>query len=474
MKDKGTYSYDGDIQELFLKASDRLNSAVEHTIGPNGSNSAVPVQNDFLSIINDGKSIIERISSDEPALKLAINTLKESSFATNKNASDGTTSSIVLQNKLLHNVLDYNKFNKELIDSKYLISIRDLLLDKLQSFKLEIKNEKDLKNIITVSLGGDTYTDLVYKAFENLNNQQKPALVKSDSTQDVSVDFIDGVNLSSVEINPVALRYMPLSVNEPINVIIIKQQVSRIDNAFAALLNKISKSNKKTVLIYTEIMPSVMDQILFNIQEGSLSIVPVLLRLHPDQFDDIISELGKYFNCNVIDDLNPYQTCYNSDEIFGTGTGYILNKGSIVIKNNNEDYSSEILPAKSSVINVGFTTFSQQDELYKRFEDAIGSTYNARNSGYVLGAGYTYFCLSSILKDLNDKRTEPIQQALIYIFDYLFESTGKENITPEILEFINYIEENIFDSYKVAEQVILNSFTVVSQVLSTKCVLVNY
>ena len=471
MRDKGVYIYEGDVQELFLKASDTLNSVVEHTLGPNGTNTAIPTSNDFLSIINDGKSIIERLSSDDKALRSAMNTLKESSLATNKNASDGTTSSIVLQNRLLHSIDDCNRYIRTAkIDSTYLNELKETLLERLKSFKKEIKTPEELKNVITVSLGGNTYTDLVYSAFENLSISQKPALVKTDSISNVAVDFIDGINLSDIEINPVALRYMPLSVSEPVNVVIIKQQVSRIDNAFAALLNKLSKSNNKTILIYTEIMPSVMDQILFNIQEGGLSVVPVQLRLHPDQFDDVIAELGRYFNCNVIDDLNPYQTCYNDDSIIGKGTGYILNKGSIVIKNINDEYESEILPAKSSVINVGFTTFSQQDELYKRLEDAIGSTYNARNTGYVLGAGYTYFCLGATL-DSDDFRESYIKDALSYLFKY-FSNCDDEPM--KMLDYIDYVEKNVYDSYKVAEQVILNSFTVVSQVLSTEYVLVEY
>ena len=470
MKDKGFYIYDGDVQELFLNASCILNSAVEHTLGPDGVNSAVPVQNDFLSIINDGKSIIERLSSDDKPLKLAMNTLKESSLATNKNASDGTTSSIVLQNKLLSNILAYNaRCNTDPIDSKYLISLRDTLLERLKEFKKDLTSDEDLKNIITVSLGGDTYTNVVFDSFKGLTKFQKPALVKTDSISDVSVDYIDGINLSSIEVNPVTLRSMPLSVSEPVNVIIIKQQVSRIDKAFADLLQKISASNKKTILLYTEIMPSVMDQILFNIQEGGLSVVPIQLRIIPDKLDESISELSRYFNCTVIDDLNPYQTAYKSNDIFGEAKGYILNKDSIVIKNDNEEYESDILPAKSSVINVGFTTFSQQEEIYKRIEDAIGSTYNARNSGYVLGAGYTYFCLATTLPD-DDPRALEIKTALCYIFNKL---CGTDD-PMQTLDFIDFVETNVFDSYKVAEQVILNSFTVVSQVLSTKCVLVNY
>ena len=97
----GTYLYQDDIQNLFLGASSKLYDAVAHTIGPNGSNTAIPTSNGFLSIINDGKTILETISSANFAEKFAINTLKESSYATNLEAGDGTSTTIVLQHNLL-------------------------------------------------------------------------------------------------------------------------------------------------------------------------------------------------------------------------------------------------------------------------------------------------------------------------------------------------------------------------------------
>ena len=96
--------------------------------------------------------------------------------------------------------------------------------------------------------------------------------------------------------------------------------------------------------------------------------------------------------------------------------------------------------------------------------------YNALQYGYVLGAGYTYFCLGSELEKI--KVNQPINAALSAIFNYLVPKV--ENSSLETLDFINEIEKNVFDSYKEAEQVILNAFTVVAQILSTKCLLVPY
>ena len=161
----GTKLYEGDVKELFINASTKLYNSVVHTLGPDGLNSAIPTSNQYLSIINDGKTILETLSSGDIAEKLAINTLKESAFATNKNAGDGTTTTIVMQHELLYNIQNYNINNEEQITATYLTGLRDNLLEELKEFKKDIQSDDDLKNIITVSLGSNKFTDIVFNAF---------------------------------------------------------------------------------------------------------------------------------------------------------------------------------------------------------------------------------------------------------------------------------------------------------------------
>ena len=473
MNNKGTYIYnDMTVNDVFIHASQILNDAIAHTIGPKGLNTAIPTSNGYLSIINDGKTILESLSSDNPAIKLALNTLKESSFATNQNAGDGTTSTIILQHHLLGEILRHNSDSimagdPDLVTTaETVLAARDKILNFIPTLKKEIQSDEDLLKVITVSLGSPELAPVVLEAFKGLNKDQKPSLLKTVDTTETEVISIDGVSLAPVEVNPVILRNMPVTANEPLNVIVLKQQVSRLDKPFASLLQKMASSDKKTLLLYTEMMPSVLDQILFNVQEGSLNVIPVRLACSIDKVDSIVVELSKYFNLLPMDDLNPYQTTFNNPAIFGEATGYILNKDSVIIKNDNPDYSSSILPSKSTAIQVGFVTYSKQDEIFRRLEDAIHSAYNAINYGYTLGAGYSYFTASLELED--EPENEPIRIALQFMFDYL--SKGEKSHQA----FIDYITDNVFDSYKVTEQVILNAFTVVSQVLSTQCIIIPY
>lgn len=74
--------------DLFCEASNTLNEAVIHTLGPKGTNTAIQNERGMYEIINDGKAIIEKLTSLEPDISPAMETLKQAAFETNRKAGD--------------------------------------------------------------------------------------------------------------------------------------------------------------------------------------------------------------------------------------------------------------------------------------------------------------------------------------------------------------------------------------------------
>jgi chaperonin GroEL (HSP60 family) len=136
--------------DVFLDASSILNKAVEHTLGPEGSNTAVHTQN-FYSIINDGKSIIEPLSSLDAEIAPALETLKQASFETNRKAGDGTTSTIVLMNQLLKGVKDELSVATPVDIANKLLQVEEKLQELIRDNKIMIDNRL-YENIAKVSL----------------------------------------------------------------------------------------------------------------------------------------------------------------------------------------------------------------------------------------------------------------------------------------------------------------------------------
>ena len=187
--------------DIFCEASQILNDAVIHTIGPNGTNSAVQNKAGYYEIINDGKSIIENITSLDPAISPALETLKQASFETNKKAGDGTTSTTVIMHSLLKGAAEYlNKYsNADPVELRHdLEEIRDRMLKILDKISLPL-SEEDYENVASVALGSTEYANLISDAYRFLPKGKRPVLIKSN-TDNIEVEKIDGVVLNKINL----------------------------------------------------------------------------------------------------------------------------------------------------------------------------------------------------------------------------------------------------------------------------------
>lgn len=142
--------------EVFKEASNLLNRAVSHTLGPSGANTAVVYgglqEHAKFQIINDGKTIIDNLTSDDAETALALQTIRESVLSTNSIAGDGTTSTIILINALLEELTKepYKKYSSFEI-CRNLTNIKKEILNTVESASLPISDEIPLSLIAETS-----------------------------------------------------------------------------------------------------------------------------------------------------------------------------------------------------------------------------------------------------------------------------------------------------------------------------------
>lgn len=314
--------------DIFCEASRILNDAVEHTIGPVGTNTAIQNSKGQYDIINDGKSIIETLTSADPAIAPALETLKQASFETNRKAGDGTTSTTIIMNALLQgakNSLISNKTNPIQLKNR-LNTIKNKLLEKLEETKIEIK-EDDYINIAKVALGSDEYADMIADIFKFLGKGKKPTLIKSD-TPNIEVEKIDGVNLT--KINLVSSLFTGTSEFRDIDIICIFEPLNRF-NEITQLLRKVQQTGKTTFLFYNQMSADILENILFNYTNGAIKLIPIGLGGYGKGTYSIMTELADYCNCNIVDN-NECKISELSKIIFGHIDYATLSLNQIILK----------------------------------------------------------------------------------------------------------------------------------------------
>lgn len=455
-----------DPREIFVAASDILRDAVSHTLGPKGSNTAVCTNSSGVyQIINDGKSIVQDLTSEDPALAPALEVLKQSCFETNRNAGDGTTSTILMTNALLHytyKVMEEKNINPVTMRS-ILEEMKNKLISSVDTFKKEI-NEDNYEDVAKVALGSDEYAKLVSDAYKFVGPEGTVAFMKEDR-KDVILECEDGVTLDKSEFKIIPMKEPRELYDCP--VVFIYEKIDR----FADIINLLNKSvefkGKKTLLFYNEMSWDASSNIYANVGDNRIDVVPIRLGSYGLATRDVMEQLADYCGCKMIDGISvKLSTIENLNEVFGKVRKSLVSESKVVLCTDNEikenvNYVLQ-LKNKSCIIKIGGNNKVEQEEIYRRIEDAVSSLGTAIKDGIVIGGGLAYKEAFESIR--NDDAYNFIDNLKNVIYDtIIYNITGQDEPTE-----IYNIDDNIFDSAAVIKEVIRNSFSLVAQVITTK------
>lgn len=367
--------------DVFAEAGQILEDSVVHTLGPKGTNTAV-LNNGRYEIINDGKSIIEDLTSTDEVLYPALETLKQSSFETNRKAGDGTTSTVVMTNTLLQECKKYledypNVSPVELRER--LETARDLMVESLEDLTIEI-TEDDYEKIATVALGSDKYASMIADIFKFLDKGQRPTLLKSNSDS-IEIEKIDGINLNKIKVPGNFFNETQELKN--VRVVCLYQSINRFQE-MTQFLKLCMKSEETVILLYDKLSVDILENLLFNYSNGTLKLIPVCLGGYGKGTYTMMTEIADYVGGVVIDG-SEVSIKDVSKIFFGDESYAILSKENLVLKSSKKVSKNYLhLKNKSVIIRLGGTNIVEREEVFKRVEDAINSLGNAIEYGVVL------------------------------------------------------------------------------------------
>lgn len=461
--------------ETYVEAAKLAYRAVAHTLGPGGTNTAVVNKKGSHDIINDGYSILSKLTSLDPAEAEALETVKLAAFETNRKAGDGTTSTTILTYELLKGAksyLDNNSITKVKLRN-IIESSRDDYIDILhQSMSREIKDE-DYESIARVSLGSPKYANAISEAYRFLPEGLRPSVVRSD-IPNVVLDKKDGIVLDKAEVIVPEDTFLhgPKEFND-VDVYLIYDKLDRW-NMIQPIVEQIIRLKRKAILFYNELSMDILQNLQLQIVKGYADIIPIRLGSLGVQTRTTMNQLAIYTNTTLIDGVE-VRLPKALNQINIGKIDYMLISNDTVIINNKDftDLDKITLPTKTCIIRVGGTNNAEMEENYRRIEDAVNSLGNAIESGISIGAGITYQRLA--LSD--DTTPEFIREAMESVYrTIIYNITGEEKINPDLDGLI--LADNgeykladdlkIFDATKVIEQVIVNSFTLAAQIITTE------
>ena len=411
-----------DGRQGLIAGIDKLAAAVGSTLGASGR--TVVIENDFggAHITKDGVTVAESIQVDDPVQNLGITMLKQAAKNTASKAGDGTTTSTVLAQALIHSFEEL-KGDYSFRDIKVGIDkALEQTLKQLDSRAVQV-NEKRLENVSIISTNGDkTLGKLIAEAFKQAGDN---GIVthQASTTGDTYIESVDGTHIASNSVSHHFFTNPEKEICELENPLIFLC-ATNIPNVrrIQSILEYAIQQNRSILLIAElESQPTAalaMNKVKGNIKVNVISPPSFGLK-RKDMLDDIAlltgakvvsEELGDSLDLigpevlgsagKAISDMEGTTLTFGTDEEpqeLSERIDYLretLNDEENPALSRHLEKRLSLLTGGVAIINVGADTEVELKEKQDRVDDAVQAVKAAKKEGILPGGGSALYWVS--------------------------------------------------------------------------------
>lgn len=464
--------YGEDARSSVLKGVDSVANIVKTTLGPKGRNVLIRNNLDAPIITNDGVTIAKAIQLKDNAEDAGAQLIIQAANKTNKVAGDGTTTTTVLAQNMIHEYLNYVNVNSDVKENvvqvqKEMINTSNQISDYLREIATPISSKEDITRIASISSGSDQIGNLIADAFEQAG-EYGSVVVEDSKTGEDGFESIQGMKIPNGSVSSFLLndRVSMKTDFYDVNVLIT---ADKIDDASELLpiLDFVVKSGKKLLILCDDIENEPLNMIIANKLKGlplNVSVIrlPGFGQLREDLIEDLCIATNstlisrdkgttlKDFNPNFLGEVEQIvitmtDSIIKFKDISSTGIDLKTNRQDRVdtISNQmnqaNEDESKQYerrianLLSGISVISVGGNSEVEIQDKKLRIEDAINSVQSAKEEGIIPGGGYGFILAYMNLVDESQGYT--LGQSIIY--------NSLKSVTEQIAENAGYDKEEV-------------------------------
>ena len=464
--------YGEDARSSVLKGVDSVANIVKTTLGPKGRNVLIRNNLDAPIITNDGVTIAKAIQLKDNAEDAGAQLIIQAANKTNKVAGDGTTTTTVLAQNMIHEYLNYINVNSDVKENvvqvqKEMINTSNQISDYLREIATPISSKEDITRIASISSGSDQIGNLIADAFEQAG-EYGSVVVEDSKTGEDGFESIQGMKIPNGSVSSFLLndRVSMKTDFYDVNVLIT---ADKIDDASELLpiLDFVVKSGKKLLILCDDIENEPLNMIIANKLKGlplNVSVIrlPGFGQLREDLIEDLCIATNstlisrdkgttlKDFNPNFLGEVEQIvitmtDSIIKFKDISSTGIDLKTNRQDRVdtISNQmnqaNEDESKQYerrianLLSGISVISVGGNSEVEIQDKKLRIEDAINSVQSAKEEGIIPGGGYGF--LLAYMNLVDESQGYTLGQSIIY--------NSLKSVTEQIAENAGYDKEEV-------------------------------
>ena len=498
---------------------DMVANTVKVTLGPKGRNVLIENVSKNPLITNDGATIAIELELENNIENMGATLIKEVAKKTNELVGDGTTTSIVLAQKIINEGFKNIASGSNPIEIKKGIQgATQLTIAAIRKLGKPIKSKTEVAHIATVSSGDSDLGNIIADALERVGKEGM-VTVEESLNSSTTLEVKMGMNVERGLIAPEMATDKEKMLAKLKNPYILITNI-KISNPkdLINILDEISAKGRPLLIISEKIEGEALGMLVLNNEKGIFKVVAInppgygegrLARL-----EDIAVLTGATF---IRDDMGYDIKNITMDMLGRAGDVIVEKKNTLILegKGNLEaikermnfikllidkaefDFDKNQLKERLAkiaggiaIIKVGATTELEMKEKKLRVEDALNSAKAALIDGIVPGGGTAYIktipVLSSYIETLSgDMKTgaEIIRNSLKEPMCQILRNAGieEDKIISEVIsspteegfdviseEYCNMIENGIVDPTMVVCTAIKNASSVSSVLLTTE------
>jgi chaperonin GroEL len=517
-----------DARKKLKSGIDTMANAVKTTLGPKGRNVAVDKKFGSPTVTHDGVTVAREIELEDPFENMGAQLLKEAATKTNDIAGDGTTTSVVLAQAIVHEGMRNIAAGanpmllKRGLEKGVAAVVEEM---KAQSTKVEGEHQQEqIAQIATISAADTQIGDLIAQVMAKVGKEGVITVEESKGLQ-FETEYVEGMQIDRGYISAYFVTNadrMEAVIEDPY-ILITDKKISAITDILP-VLEKLVQVSKNLIIVAEDIDGEALATLVVNKLRGTLNVLAVKAPGFGDRrkamLEDIAiltgghvitEEAGKKIDATTIQDLGrARRVTANKDETtFVEGHGKqeeIMARVKQIkaqIEETTSDFDKEKLQERLAklaggvaVIKVGAATEVELKEKKHRVEDALSAARAGLEEGMVPGGEITLVnaikALDKVKADGDEKTgVNILRRALEEPFLQLVANAGQDgsviladvrrkqtetksqNWGYEVIsgQIVDLPKAGIIDPVKVVRSAVENGASIAAMILTTEALI---
>ena len=507
-------------REALGKGVDILANAVRVTLGPKGRNVLLEKKYGLPVVTNDGVTIAQEIEVEESEKNVGVQVAKEIATKTNDLVGDGTTTALVLAQKMLREGLRSIAFgHNPVLFRRGMEEALNRAIEKIKSYSLVVEDRKSISQVASISANDPVVGEIVAQALEKVGKDGVVTVEESKSAE-TTIEITEGMQfdqgyLSSYFVTDT--ERMEVVLEEPL-LLICDFKIANIISLLP-LLQQVLRMDKPLLIIAEDIEQEVLATLVVNKLQGVLKVAAVKAPAFGDRRKEILGDIAVLTGGQVISQDMGMRLEKVTVDLLGKVDKVRITKDNTTLiggRGNKKDiearerqiraqiekttstYDREKLQERLArlqggvaIIWVGASSEVELKEKKYRVEDAINAAKAAIEEGIVPGGGALFVHIAQELdfSDLPEEErqgAEALRKALEAPAYWIAENAGYDGslVVEEIRkgdwrvgfeaqkgEFVDLITEGVIDPAKVLRVALSNAQSIVSLILISEALI---